>query len=139
MKYHIYITIPRPFTQYFVEAPLAVISSSSLLGFDATSLAHLYLGSFSHSSLHILLSSVSLDGEHRCTAIFRSLQRCSIDESYNLSAILKMIYPLKKNTKKRVNMCHSISERHTYTIHVSIVSRLKNPSLTCVLPFTCTD
>ena len=28
----------------------------------------------------------------------------------------------------------SASEWHTYTIHVSIVSRLKNPSLTCIHP-----
>ena len=39
---------------------------------------HLYLGSFLHSSLQILSSSVRLDGERCCTAIFRSLQRCSI-------------------------------------------------------------
>ena len=42
------------------------------------SLAHLYLGSFSHSPLQSLSRSVRLDGERRCTAIFRSLQRCSI-------------------------------------------------------------
>jgi hypothetical protein len=47
----------RPFTQYFVEAPLAVITASSLLGYDATILAYLYLGSFSHSSLQILARS----------------------------------------------------------------------------------
>ena len=41
----------------------------------ATILAHLYLRSFCHSSLQILSN---LDREHRCTAIFRSLQRCSI-------------------------------------------------------------
>jgi hypothetical protein len=35
---------------------------------DTTSLAHLYLGSFSHSSLQILSSSVRLDGEHCSTA-----------------------------------------------------------------------
>jgi hypothetical protein len=40
-KYHIYIIIL--FTQHFVEAP-----------FDTTSLEDLHLGSFSHSSLHIL-------------------------------------------------------------------------------------
>ena len=67
----------RPFTQYFVEAPLAVITTSSLLGYDATSLPKLYLGNFSHSSLQILSSSVRLKGERRCTVIFRSLQRCS--------------------------------------------------------------
>ena len=39
----------RPFTQYFVERPLAAITDSSLLEYDATSLAHLYLGSFSLS------------------------------------------------------------------------------------------
>uniref|UniRef100_A0A8C8G3M0 Dopamine beta-hydroxylase n=1 Tax=Oncorhynchus tshawytscha TaxID=74940 RepID=A0A8C8G3M0_ONCTS len=50
-----------------------------LLGYDATSLAHLYLASFSHSSLQILSSSVRLDGERHCIAIFRSLQRCSIE------------------------------------------------------------
>ncbi len=36
-----------------------------------------YLGILCHSSLQILSSSVRLDGKHR-TAIFRSLQRCSI-------------------------------------------------------------
>jgi hypothetical protein len=34
------------FTQYFVEAPLAVITALSLLGYDAVSLAHLYFGEF---------------------------------------------------------------------------------------------
>ena len=68
----------RPFTQYFVETSLAAITASSLLGYDATSLAHIYLGSSSHSSLQILSSSVRMDGEHCCTAIFRSLQRLSI-------------------------------------------------------------
>ena len=57
---------------------LAMITASSLLGYDATSMAHLCLGSFSHNSLQIPSSSVRLDGERCCTAIFRSLQRCSI-------------------------------------------------------------
>ncbi len=42
----------------------------SLYGKDATSFSHLDLG--------ILSSSVRLDGKHWWTAIFRSLQRCSI-------------------------------------------------------------
>ena len=50
----------------------------SLLGNDATSFSHLDLGILCHSSLQILSSSVRLDGEHWWTAIFRSLQRCSI-------------------------------------------------------------
>ena len=41
---------------YFVEEPLAAITASNILGYDTTSLAHLYLGSFSHSSLQILSS-----------------------------------------------------------------------------------
>ena len=41
-------------------------------------LAHPSLGSFAHSSLQHLSSSIRLDGKRRCTAIFRSLQRCSI-------------------------------------------------------------
>ena len=44
----------RPFTQNFVEAPLAVITASIIFGYDATILVHLYLGRFSHSSLQIL-------------------------------------------------------------------------------------
>jgi hypothetical protein len=36
-------------------------------------------------------------------------------------------------------LAHSFSEWHTHTIHVSIVSRLKNPSSTCLLPFIYTD
>ena len=66
------------FTQYFVEAPLAAITALSSLRYDSTSLAHLYLGSFSHSSLQVLSSSVRLDEDRCCTAIFRSLQRCLI-------------------------------------------------------------
>ena len=72
------LQIFKPFTQYFVEAPLASITSLSLLGYDATSVAHLCLGSFTHSSLQILSSSFRLDGERCCTATSRSLQRCSI-------------------------------------------------------------
>jgi hypothetical protein len=60
--YDIYISIQN-LTQYFDKVPLAEITASSLLGYDATNLAHLYLGSFSHSSLQIPLSSVRLDGE----------------------------------------------------------------------------
>uniref|UniRef100_A0A8C7WGR9 C2H2-type domain-containing protein n=1 Tax=Oncorhynchus mykiss TaxID=8022 RepID=A0A8C7WGR9_ONCMY len=60
------------------EPPCPLDNALSLLGYDTTSLAHLYLGSFSHFSLQILSYSVRLDGERRCTAIFRSLQRCSI-------------------------------------------------------------
>ena len=58
-----FIYVFRPFTLYFVEAPLAVITALSLLGYDATSLVHLYLGSFSHYSLQILSRSVRLNGE----------------------------------------------------------------------------
>ena len=36
-------------------------------------------------------------------------------------------------------LAHSPSEWHTYTIHFSIVSRLKNPSLTCPRPFLHTN
>ncbi len=50
----------------------------SLFGKDATSFSHLDLGILYHSSLQILSSSVRLDGKRWWTAIFRSLQRCSI-------------------------------------------------------------
>ncbi len=50
----------------------------SLLGKDATSFSHLDLGILCHSSLQILSSSVRLVGKRWWTAIFRSLQRCSI-------------------------------------------------------------
>ena len=62
-----------------------MITALNLLGYDATSLAHLYLGSFSHYSLQIPSSSVRLDGECRYTAIFRSLLRCSIGFKSGLS------------------------------------------------------
>ena len=57
-----FTSVFRPFTQYIVEAHLAVITASS----------------FSHSSLQILPSTVRLDGERVFTAIFKSLQRCLI-------------------------------------------------------------
>jgi hypothetical protein len=44
---------------------LASIIASSLLGYNTTSVAHLYFGSFSHSSPQIPSSSVRLDGERR--------------------------------------------------------------------------
>ncbi len=50
----------------------------SLFGKDATSFSHLDLGILCHSSSKILSSSVRLDGKRWWTAIFRSLQRCSI-------------------------------------------------------------
>ncbi len=50
----------------------------SLFGKDATSFSHLDLGILCHSSLRILSSSVRLNGKRWWTAIFRSLQRCSI-------------------------------------------------------------
>jgi len=50
----------------------------SLFGKDTTSFSHLYLGILCHFSLQILSSSVRLDGKRWWTAIFRSLQRCSI-------------------------------------------------------------
>ena len=45
-----------------VEAPLPAIVAWSPLGCDTTSLAHLDLGIFGHSSLQILSSSVRLGG-----------------------------------------------------------------------------
>ena len=50
---------------------MAAITASSLLGYNVTNLAYLYLGSFSHSSPQILSNSVRLDGGRRCTAIFQ--------------------------------------------------------------------
>ena len=44
----------RPITQYFVAVPWAAITALGHLGYDTTSLAHLYLGCLSHSSLQIL-------------------------------------------------------------------------------------
>ncbi len=62
-----------------VEAPFWFNTAMSLFGKDATSFSHLDLGILCHSSLQILLSSsVRLDGKRWWTAIFRSLQRCSI-------------------------------------------------------------
>ena len=46
-----------------VEGRLVAITAISLFGSDATSLTHLNLGYFSHSSLQILKSSVRLDGD----------------------------------------------------------------------------
>jgi hypothetical protein len=103
----------RPFTQYFVEALLAAITASSLLGYDATSVAHLYLGSFSHSSLQILSSSVRLDGERRCTAILKSFQRCSI------------------GFKSGLCLGHSWTFRHLSPIHSCVVLAVCLRSLSC--------
>ena len=64
----------RPFTQYFVEAPLAVITASSIVGYEATSFIHTCIWGVSSILLCRSSSSVRLDGARRFTAIFR----CSI-------------------------------------------------------------
>lgn len=64
----------RPLIHSTLFMPLAAIIASPLFEYDATSLAHLVLGSL--ASLRQLSSSIRLDGEHRCTMVFRSPQRC---------------------------------------------------------------
>ena len=80
------------FAQYFVEAPLAPITALSISEYDAASLAHLFLGSFRHSSLQNLSSSIRLDGECRCTAIFRSLRDAQSGSSLGSGGPLKNIH-----------------------------------------------
>ena len=63
-KYHIYITIETLYSVCWQQLQ--------------PSWVHLYLGSFSYSSLQILSTSVRLEGECCSTSSFRSLQRCSI-------------------------------------------------------------
>ncbi len=41
-----YISLHAAFAQYFVEAPLAAATASSLFEYDAISLAHLFYGWF---------------------------------------------------------------------------------------------
>ena len=57
-------------------------------------MAHLYLGSFSPSSLQILSSSVRLDGERRCKAIFRSPEMLDRVQVLALAGPLKDIQSL---------------------------------------------
>jgi hypothetical protein len=54
------LTSLPPIHTTLTEAPLAVIIASRILGYDATGLANLYLGSFFHFSLQILSISVIL-------------------------------------------------------------------------------
>ena len=56
-----YIGIHSLCSKLFV-APLAAITASIILGFEATSLAHLSMASFAHSSLQNLSSSIRLEG-----------------------------------------------------------------------------
>ncbi|XDV43804.1 hypothetical protein PO909_012209 [Leuciscus waleckii] len=60
--------------------------------YDATSLVHPFLGSFSHSSLQNLSSSIRLDGKRRCTAIFRSLEMFNRVQVWALARPLKDIH-----------------------------------------------
>ena len=75
-----------------------MITASSLFGYD-TRLAHLYLGCLSYSSLQIFSSSVRLDEECRCTAIFRSIG-CSNHEPMNQSCTVstEAVCPSRKTT-----------------------------------------
>ena len=80
---------------YIVEATLAAITVLSLTGYNAKSLAHLYLGSFSHSSLQILSSYVRLDWERCRIAIFWSLQMFDRVQVRALTGPLKDIQRLE--------------------------------------------
>lgn len=58
-------------TQYFANAPFSAIKAPGLLEDDETSLAHLSLGGFTHSSVQCLSSSIRIDGKRRCKAFFQ--------------------------------------------------------------------
>ncbi len=64
--------------QYLIEAPLPAITCLESFGVWCNKICIWIGGFFVHSSLQILSSSFWLDGDHPWTAIFRSLQRCSI-------------------------------------------------------------
>ena len=80
-----------------------MITASSLLGYDATSLAHLYLGSFSHSSLQILSSSVRLDGEHSYFQV--SSEMLDLVQVWALAGPLKDIQRLVPKPLLRCLVC----------------------------------
>ena len=77
LKFLASISIPPP-SQYFVEAPLAAIAASSLLGHVCISFRHLDLGIFCHSSVQICSSSIKFDEKRRWPAIFKSFHRFSM-------------------------------------------------------------
>uniref|UniRef100_A0A8C7INB0 Solute carrier family 37 member 4 n=1 Tax=Oncorhynchus kisutch TaxID=8019 RepID=A0A8C7INB0_ONCKI len=96
-----------------VEAPLAVITALSLLGYDATSL-HTSIWGGSPILLCRPSSSVRLDGECHCTAIFWSLQRCSIGFKSRLWLSNSRIFRDLSRSHSCVNLasdimiCHSL-------------------------------
>ena len=96
---------------------MAAITALSLLGYEATCLAPLHLGTFSHSSLQILSSSVRLDGERHCTAIFRYLQRML------LCFRIRSIDTLYHGTLRFILNCT------TLTHHCTLYTRVGCPSL----------
>ena len=71
-KYHIYMSIRNP----LLSTLLTAITASSLHGMMLQAWHTCIWGVSTIYSLQILSSSVRLDGERHCTAIFRSLQRC---------------------------------------------------------------
>ncbi len=74
LKYH----ISDPLLSAQLKHFWLQLEPRAFLGMMQTRFADLDWGIFCHSSLQILSSSVRLDGDRRWTAIFRSLQRCSI-------------------------------------------------------------
>jgi hypothetical protein len=73
LKYHIYVSIQTLYS-VLVEAPLAAIISNNIHGYNklGTPAFGEFLPFFSTDPLILC----QLDGDRRCTAIFRSLQRC---------------------------------------------------------------
>ena len=78
LKYHMVISIQTLCSVLSRSTLLSLYSHESSWEWCNKCFSHLDLGILCHSSLQILSSSVRLDGERWWTAIFRSLQRCSI-------------------------------------------------------------
>lgn len=47
-------------------------------------ISHRSLGNFMHFSLQRLSRTIKMDGERRCAAVFRSLQKCSTGLKFRL-------------------------------------------------------
>jgi hypothetical protein len=123
-KYYINISFQTLFS-VLVETPLAAITASSRLGYDATSFAHLYLGSFPHS-LQILSNSVRLESLHSYFQV--SPEMCSFSISPVGFLKEKTSTPMSKIIKQIHHSKYYTDVLNNTTVNIQFNTICKNPT-----------